>query len=369
MTEDALILGAGPAGCAAAIRLRRHGLPAQLVDRDETVGDPLCGGFLSWRTVEQLQTLGIEPATLGAHRVTRLRLFDGDRSAELDLPHPACGLSRHALDTAMRRKALEDGADIAFDTIRQLDGTAAHGETREWRSDTLFLATGKHDVRGSTRPRSASDSALGLRLRLPASPDRNHLLGGAIELHLFHGGYAGIVLQEGGSANICLALRKSALADSGRSPDALFRWLSDRTPAFAARLGQNWDEARIDTIGAVPYGFIATETQPGLYRLGDQAAVIPSLAGEGISIALASGVAAADALAARDSAQHYQARFAAAARTPVRLASVAWRMAETTLGARAGIALARIAPSLVSGFADMARIDPPASLAPAPASP
>ena len=369
MTDAPLILGAGPAGCAAAIRLRRHGLPAQLVDRDETVGDPLCGGFLSWRTIEQLQTLGIDPAALGAHRVTRLRLFDGDRSAELDLPHAACGLSRHALDTAMRRKALDDGADIAFDTIRQLGGTTARGETREWRSDTLFLATGKHDVRGSTRPRSASDSALGLRLRLPASPDRTRLLGGAIELHLFHGGYAGIVLQEGGSANICLALRKSALADSGRSPDALFRWLSDRSSAFAARLGDNWDEARIDTIGAIPYGFIATETHSGLYRLGDQAAVIPSLAGEGISIALASGVAAADALAAGESAPHYQARFAAAARNPVRLASAAWRMAETTLGARAGLALARIAPSLVAGFADMARIDPPASLAPARAAP
>ena len=62
MTDAPLILGAGPAGCAAAIRLRRHGLPAQLVDRDETVGDPLCGGFLSWRTIEQLQTLGIDPA-------------------------------------------------------------------------------------------------------------------------------------------------------------------------------------------------------------------------------------------------------------------------------------------------------------------
>ncbi|KLE35803.1 NAD(P)/FAD-dependent oxidoreductase [Aurantiacibacter luteus] len=363
--EDPLIVGAGPAGCAAAIRLGQAGAAPLLLDRDEEVGDPLCGGFLSWRTAEQLASLGLSPAALGAHRVTRLRLFDGPREAALDLPHAAWGLSRHALDTAMRARALASGAKLEFDAVRAVDGLAVEGRAASYRPQSLFLATGKHDVRGETRPREAKDTALGLRLRLPPTPERLRLLGGAIELHLFPGGYVGIVLQEGGSANLCLAMRKSALAKAGGSPEALFARLAQANPALAARLGDDWRQVRCDTIGAVPYGFIARDTSPGLFRLGDQAAVIPSLAGEGISIALASGAMAAEhwTHGGPAAAPAYQRAFASSARLPVTLASAAWHAAETRLGARAALALARIAPSLVAGFADRARIAAP-SLAP-----
>lgn len=361
-----LILGAGPAGCAAAIVLASNGAQPLLLDRDELVGDPLCGGFLSWRTLEQLQALGIDCAALGAHRVTQLRLFDGKREAALPLPHPAFGLSRHALDTALREVALVRGARIEFDRIGGLEGQIARGQQQEWQSDSIFLATGKHDLRGHSRPRRARDPTLGLRIRLPASPERAVLLGGAIELHLFKGGYAGVVLQEGGSANICLALRKSALARAGGTPEALFAGLAAQSPALAARLGDDWRTVRSDTIGAVPYGWIGSATSPGLFRLGDQAAVIPSLAGEGISIALASGSLAAQYWLAGggDAAPDYQRKFAASARKPVRLASAAWHLAETRVGARAAIALARIAPAIIGQFADMARIGSFPSLAP-----
>jgi flavin-dependent dehydrogenase len=360
-----LILGAGPAGCAAAIVLAGEGAQPVLIDRDESVGDPLCGGFLSWRTVEQLQQLGVDCRALGAHRVTQLRLFAGEHAATLALPHPAFGLSRHALDTALRTAALAKGAQIAFDRIDTLADGEAQGRRQSWPSDSIFLATGKHDLRGISRPRRSRDTTLGLRIRLPASAERQRLLGGAIELHLFKGGYAGIVLQEGGSANLCLALRKSALARCGGSPEELLGWLAAQSRALAARLGDDWRSARCDSIGAVPYGWICRDTAPGLFRLGDQAAVIPSLAGEGIAIALASGT-----MAARNwmdggagAAPAFQRAFAAHAQKPVRLASAAWHLAETRPGARAAIALARIAPQIIARLADMARIGGYPSLA------
>ncbi|VVT12850.1 NAD(P)/FAD-dependent oxidoreductase [Erythrobacter sp. EC-HK427] len=363
MIAHPLILGAGPAGCAAAITLRARGVDCTLIDRDATVGDPLCGGFLSWRTAEQLDTLGIDIARLGAHKVSTLRLFAGQDMREVALPHRAYGLSRHALDSEMRRIALAQGARFIADTIKGLGEGYAMGAQEEYHSRSIFLATGKHDLRGHSRPRTAKDTTVGIRLRLPASPARDRLLGGAIELHLFPGGYVGIVLQEGGSANICLAVRKSALACAGGSPVALFAKLAQDNRALADRLGEGWEEARVDTIGAVPYGWICRETSPGLYRLGDQAAVIPSLAGEGNSIAIASGVAAASAFRTGRSAQEYQRAFATRARRPVRLAAALWHMAETPLGARAGLALARIAPALVTTFAEGARIPPAPSLA------
>lgn len=361
-----LIVGAGPAGCAAAIVLARAGAAPLLIDRDAAVRDPLCGGFLSWRTVESLHALGIDPAALGAHRVERVALFAGDRHAQAALPAPAFGLSRHALDTAMRAAALAQRARLEIDTVRSIEGTRAIGRLGQREGDGLFLATGKHDLHALSRPRRARDPALGLRLRLPPSPLRVRLLAGRIELHLFAGGYAGIVLQEDGSANVCLAIRKSRLTSCGGDPAALLGELVAQHPHLAQRLGDDWPGAPRDSIGAVPYGWIARDTVPGLFRLGDQAAVIPSLAGEGIAIALASAQAAAAAwlLGGAAAAPGFQRRFAARATAPVLLARGVRAMAEHPLSARLAISVAAGIPATIRALAAATRLAAPPRVGP-----
>lgn len=360
---DPLILGAGPAGCAAAITLAQGGVRPLLLDRDEIVGDALCGGFLSWRTSTRLAGLGVDVATLGAHAVEHLAIFAGARTAQLPLPEPAWGLSRRALDTALRARAVTLGAELAIDRVRRIDGTTLIGQQRDWSADSLFLASGKHDVLGAGRPRAGDDPALGLRLRIMPDETLRATLMGRIELHLFDGGYAGIILQEGGSANICMAVRKSLLGEAGGDPRTLFDRLGETNPALGERLAAASPDATIDTIGAVPYGWIAQDTAPGLFRLGDQAAVIPSLAGEGIAVALASGALAASAwLAAKApdapaAAPLYQRDFARTARRPVAMAGVLRHLAERPAGAGLVARLARHAPVLVGMVARLTRID------------
>lgn len=329
----------------AAIGLAKGGAEPILIDRDSEVGDALCGGFLSWRSAERLNEIGIELAALGAHPVNILNLFAGEKSAEVTLPGTAWGLSRHALDSALRAAAVAAGAELQIDRARRVARGLIEGERQEWRSDAIFLATGKHDVRGLSRPRVDEDPALGMRMRLPSNPDQTALLEGRIELHLFRGGYAGIALQEDGSANICLALRKSLLAKSGGDPRGLLDAMAERHPHFAHRMAFAAPDLPIESIGAVPYGWIAHETQPGLYRLGDQAAVIPSLAGEGMGIAMASGAMAAKAWLAGEGAESFQHRFAARAARPVAVAKAVWTLAEGGLG-KTGIGLAQQLPSL-----------------------
>ena len=88
---------------------------------------------------------------------------------------------------------------------------------------------------------------------------------------------------------------------------------------------------------------------PALYRLGDQAAVIPSLAGEGVGIALASGIRAACAITAGEGGDIFQPRLAAALARPLRtavgLSSLAARpaIARTTLALLPSAALPRLA--------------------------
>jgi len=366
-----IILGAGPAGCAAAIALARAGAEPALLDRDAEPRDQLCGGFLSWRTAAQLRELGVDPASLGARKVDRLALISGDRTVTLPLPGPSFALSRRALDTALRARALALGARLAVEHVRGIDGIAVLGRERRWQGDSLFLATGKHDLRGRARPRRAADPALGLRLRLPATAARTALLPGRIELHLFDRGYAGIVLQEDGTANVCLAVRKSLLGRAGGEPSELLARLGEANPSFALRLGNDWTAAGIETIGSVPYGWLAREADPGVFRLGDQAAVIPSLAGEGISIALASGASAArhwlacGAAGARD----YQREIAARAGPAMHAAKSAWWLAERPTAARAGIALARRYPPVLALLMQLSRIPSERVLAQAGSAP
>ena len=339
--------------------LARGGAKPLLVDRDAEAGDALCGGFLSWRTVERLHELDVDPAALDAHPVERLLLFGEGRPAEVALPRRAYGLSRKALDRALRQRALAAGSELTVDTIREVEGLQVTGRSHEWQAESLFLATGKHDLRGSARPRSAKDPALGLRLRLKPSPGLERRLDGTIELHLFAGGYAGLVLQEDGSANLCLAVRKSLIGDAGANPVGLLAQLAAKHPHFALRLEPGWREGRIDTIGSVPYGWSADSTEPGVFRLGDQAAVIPSLAGEGIDIALASGIAAAEAWLAggADAAPGYQQALHARARGPLLLTGAAWGMAERPAFTRLGLAAARMAPGWLARLIDATRLD------------
>ncbi len=351
-----LVLGAGPAGSVAATLLARAGAKPVLLDRSEHVGDAICGGFLSWRTVENLRKLGCDPESLSARQINRLRLFARDATAQASLPACAFGLSRKSLDRSLRELAIANGAKLEIDQAREVLPGRIVGERREWTSPTIFLASGKHDVRGERRPRQANDPALGLRIRVPPSPTLETRVGDAIELHLFEGGYAGIVLQEDGSANICLALRKSLLAEAGSDPWSLLNNLAAHHPHFAQRLDNASRDLPIDTIGSVPYGWIAHDTQAGLYRLGDQAAVIPSLAGEGMAIAVTSARVAVEAFLSGETAPRYQTGFGVRARRPVAAAKLFWTMSETASGALTMTRLTNYLPGIARLAMRLSRI-------------
>ncbi len=81
MSAATIVVGGGPAGAAAAIGLARAGQTVRVLERQIEIGDAICGGFLSWRTLRQLEALGIEAGALGGQRVTQLALFAADRRA------------------------------------------------------------------------------------------------------------------------------------------------------------------------------------------------------------------------------------------------------------------------------------------------
>ncbi len=353
--EAPLIVGAGPAGCAAGLALARNCVRATIIERQRETGDAICGGFLSWKTLANLESLGV--SGLGGHPIDMVHVFAGGATANAALPGGAIGISRHRLDTVMQAVLLARGSTIERGvTVREwCDGTLVT-DAGERRPESLFLASGKHDIRGLARPRDSDDPAMGLRVRLPASPDLARMLEGRIELHLFDGGYVGLLLQEDGSANLCLAVRKSRLAVDG-TPAALLTRLADTEPALGARLG-SVVPPKIDAIAAVPYGWRACQTVRGVFRLGDQAAVIPSLAGEGIGIGIASGIAAAAAWAKGGpaAAPAYQHDFARRTARPVAVAKFLWEHGEQPFAAKLATRTLALAPMLARLAARLTRV-------------
>jgi hypothetical protein len=73
----------------------------------------------------------------------------------------------------------------------------------------------------------------------------------------------------------------------------------------------------------IPYGYIRPTTENGLYCIGDQAAVIPSFTGDGISIALHTARRAVTAHLAAEPAPLFQAKLRSALRLQMRLAEFA----------------------------------------------
>jgi flavin-dependent dehydrogenase len=356
----ALIVGGGPAGAAAAIALARGGGAPELIERSAGPRDVVCGGFLGWDALGALKRLGVDVGLLGARPIGRVRLVSGRRIVEAELPKAAAGLSRRILDEALLAAAAEAGAIVSRGrTVRAAEGPrrVRLDDGEEIEAEALFLATGKHELRGLARALEGRREPLaaGLRTALPPSAALEAALAGTIELHLFDDGYAGLLLQADGSANFCLSVSRARLAASG-GPDALLAEILCDAPILAERLGgaaRGWD-----AIAGVPYGWRAGGGVAGLFRVGDQAAVIASIAGDGVAIALASGLGAGEAWrrGGPEGAEAWQRAFSAKARRPVGAAEALRHAAERPGRRRTLLGLVAAMPFLLPLAARLTRI-------------
>lgn len=370
--HDVAIIGGGPAGAALAADLAAAGRDVALIEREAEPRDKVCGEFLSPEAVAMLDRLGIDLAALGAVPIRRVGISRGRWRNERPLPYRAMSLSRRALDEALLRLAEINGARIlrgasARNLARESDGWRVNLPTGAVTARDAALATGKHDLRGHPRPSGAQGDLVGFKMHLRLTPDARRALAGRVEIGLFPGGYGGLEPIEGDSANLCFVISQAALSASGgnwagafdrvRACSARFEaLLADATPLFERPLA----------ISRIPYGLVRRTTE-GPWLIGDQAAVIPSFAGEGVTFALHGAALAARAILAGRPAAAFQAELARDLGSQIRLATVLSRMIVHAPFQRLA---PLVAPAIVRWLAGATRLKAPspATAAPVPAS-
>lgn len=111
---DSVVIGAGPAGCAAAWHLANRGRRVLLIERARPPRDKTCGDGLISDSLRALGAMGlIDQVRRAGHAVDRVRIYSPARIV-FDLPGDFLTLRRRELDTILLRAAIERGAELTI---------------------------------------------------------------------------------------------------------------------------------------------------------------------------------------------------------------------------------------------------------------
>ncbi len=357
---DAIAAGGGLAGTAFAIELALGGGKVTLIERTAGPHHKVCGDFLSGEARMLLRYLGIDPVSLGGTSITTLSLADRTFEARAPLPFDATGLSRARLDEALIELAARSGVTVLRGTtVEGIDADGSGVVVRTSRGDlrarVAALASGKHNIRGIAR---APGSMVGLKMHLAPTASARSSLEGLVRLMAFPGGYAGHCLIEGGILSVAWNVDCAVLNSVGPSWTDQRENVARACPLFGDIVhGAEplWQKPL--AVSGLPYGYLRTEPiSPAIYPIGDQLAVIPSFAGDGTSLALASGIGAAQAVLAGESASTFQRRIVAAHRAQFRIVGALDRVIAQPMLRCGAIAVACLAPRLVTKLAGATRM-------------
>jgi geranylgeranyl reductase family protein len=305
---DVLVVGSGPAGSIAALVLARGGARVALVDKARFPRDKACGDLVGPRAVQVLDDLGLDvpdARTVGdmvvvgpTGRRVQLPCFEG-----LTYPGHALAVPRLAFDVRLRDAAVAAGAEPVVgraDEPRRddlgLEGFTLDGGV-EIRADVVIGADGATSrVAAAAELIDPANVLWGFAVRgyVNEPVEVPHIL--LWEPTRGHGfpGYGWVFPGVDGRANLGLGLgTRSARAGAARAAHEL--------PAFVDHLRRHGlvsEPAPTATLGGwLKLGMVGTTPARGRVLLvGDAAGLVNPLQGEGISQALTSGRAAAQAV-------------------------------------------------------------------------
>ena len=121
-TKDLIVIGAGPAGCAAAITAARSGASVLVLERGRFPRHRVCGEFVSAESLDLLENL-LAPEhrnlTAKAPRISRSRIFIDHAELHAEITPAAASITRFDLDAALWDSCARAGVERRADCVVQ----------------------------------------------------------------------------------------------------------------------------------------------------------------------------------------------------------------------------------------------------------
>lgn len=315
---DVLVVGAGPAGAAAALTLARAGLEVVLVDSHAFPRDKVCGDGLIPDSHHALRKLGVLDAVMAQAQASTHVGCIGPRGGRVDVPGTLAVLPRKQLDDIVCRAAVAAGArmfaPVRFTGCVEEGGTVVgatlhHGEiTHEIRAGWVILATGAVPQALLAAGMSERHTPSGVALR---GYVKNEAMVGRIKAlevvwhKALSPGYGWIFPCRDGVFNIGVGVADShAEHRNGKLTKRevnLRQVLEDFTRVYAPARELMAGGTLLGAMKGAPLRCTlegARYTRPGLLVTGEAAGSTYSFTGEGIGKAYETGIHAAEVLLA-----------------------------------------------------------------------
>lgn len=308
---DVAVIGGGLAGCSAAIRLAQHGKSVVLCEAQSYPHHKVCGEFLSPECGVLLNELGLT-AALQATKPAQIQsasiIAPNGTTWTTAFPVASIGISRYALDNLMAERAIDCGVNVrTTTTVTDVQGNLDGGFRVSIRNALGQQTINAKTVIGAQGKRSNIDRKLERDFFKKPQPFmglkahfRGSLPAGELHLYPFNGGYCGMSEIENGLINVCLLVRQdifqSANQPSPASVDQFILWMSQQNPELgkwlnsAERIYESW--LCISQIPFVSKQVVIND----ILMAGDSAGLIAPIAGDGMGMALQTGLMAADML-------------------------------------------------------------------------
>jgi 2-polyprenyl-6-methoxyphenol hydroxylase-like FAD-dependent oxidoreductase len=318
---DAVVVGAGPAGSAAATLLARAGWSVALVERQRFPRRKVCGECIAASNLPLLDALGVgaEVERIAGAELRRVALLHGDAQVVAALP-PADrpdrrygrALGRERLDTLLVAQAATAGVAVFQPVALQaIEGGAGRfvlrlrspgsGDETVVRAGLVVAAHGSWEPLPSERAVSRQARRPSDLFAFKANFRHTAIAADLLPVLSFAGGYGGMVVADDGVATLAGCIREDRLdrdrdTHPGERAGKVFE-------AILRRECRGVGDALRDAVREGPW--LATgPIRPGVrlgqgdgvFRVGNAAGEAHPIVGEGISMALQSAFVLASLL-------------------------------------------------------------------------
>lgn len=281
-TFDLVVVGAGPAGVAASIAAANRGLHVSLLEAGRYPRHKVCGEFVSAEAVEVLRYLLGDQSKilLDAFRINISRLHAGNATVSMPLVPSAYSIPRIRLDETLWQAARARDIDCRTLSAISISNAGAYFEI-ETSGDFLIRARSVINASGRwsrISPNTAQGEPwIGLKAHFAGDTDD------AVDLYFMDDGYCGVQAVSPGVLNACALMRQGSARDLAE----VFR----KNTSLHSR-SSTWTQITETFATAPVYLGARVPIRDSIPQVGDAAGFVDPFVGDGISLALRSGVLA-----------------------------------------------------------------------------